>query len=140
MNKYSKINNIFAYLLGYYRYHIYYSKKYKWMIRLHIFEQIQYRILVMDKKCFSRGSCKLCGCSTTALQMANKACDKPCYPKMMGRRKWKFYKIDNDISSKQIMFIGDLKEGKKIVVWEKDFPNEHLYITGFDPYKKEEDE
>lgn len=28
------------------------------------------------------------GCTTTALQMANKACDKPCYPRMLTRSEW----------------------------------------------------
>jgi hypothetical protein len=31
----------------------------------------------------------MCGCSTTALQMCNKACDKPCYPSMLSRKEWK---------------------------------------------------
>lgn len=42
----------------------------------------------MDDVCYTEGQCKMCGCKTTALQMANKACDKPCYPAMMSRRVW----------------------------------------------------
>ena len=42
----------------------------------------------MDTKCYTAGECKLCGCETTALQMANKQCDKPCYPPMMSKGKW----------------------------------------------------
>lgn len=42
----------------------------------------------MDKVCYKQGSCTMCGCRTTALQMANKACDKPCYPKMVDSYKW----------------------------------------------------
>lgn len=86
-----KISDIFAYLQGYYRYHLYYSN-FKWLIRNHILEQIQWRISVMDIECFKRGSCKLCGCDTTALQMANKQCGKPCYPKMMNKKDWLLFK------------------------------------------------
>jgi hypothetical protein len=35
----------------------------------------------MDIDCYLDGSCKKCGCETTALQMANKACAGNCYPK-----------------------------------------------------------
>lgn len=62
-------------------------------MRKHIREQIDWRIEVMDKECYNAGSCKMCGCETTALQMANKACDKPCYPKMMTQWEWDWYKI-----------------------------------------------
>ena len=42
----------------------------------------------MDKQCYNEGQCKMCGCQTTALQMANKACDKPCYPSMLSKSQW----------------------------------------------------
>jgi hypothetical protein len=61
-------------------------------MRIHIREQIDVRIRSMDKVCYESGSCKMCGCHTTALQMANKPCDKPCYPSMMTRKKWKMLK------------------------------------------------
>lgn len=86
------LKNIFYYIQGSLRYRFYYSKL-KFLIPLHIREQIYYRIMVMDEDCYSQGQCKLCGCSTTALQMANKACDKPCYPKMMNKKNWKKYKV-----------------------------------------------
>lgn len=93
----TKINpsNILAYLQGKYRYKIYYGSRlkwkwlnFKWLMRPHIREQIYTRIESMDKDCYLAGQCKLCGCETTALQMANKACDKPCYPKMLSKRSW----------------------------------------------------
>lgn len=46
----------------------------------------------MDSTCYSQGSCKLCGCTTIALQCANKPCDAPCYPTMMSKSKWKYFK------------------------------------------------
>lgn len=82
------IKNIIAYLQGTIRYKLYYSK-YNWLIPKHIREQINYRISVMDRECYNNGQCKMCGCKTTALQMANKACDKPCYSKMLNKKEWK---------------------------------------------------
>lgn len=86
-----KISNIFAYIQGYSRYRLFYSRFF-WLIPTYIYEQIIWRISVMDSECFAKGSCKKCGCDTTALQMANKKCGKPCYPKMMNRKVWKMFK------------------------------------------------
>jgi hypothetical protein len=83
--------NIKAYIQGNIRYGMYYSW-FNFLIPKHIKEQIDWRIEIMDKECFDNGSCKLCGCETTALQMANKACDKPCYPRMYSRSVWKALK------------------------------------------------
>lgn len=80
--------NIIAYITGNVRYQLYYSK-YKFLIRTHIREQIDFRIKVMDKACYENGECVICGCQTTALQMSNKACDKPCYPRMLSKKRWK---------------------------------------------------
>lgn len=86
------IKNIIAYLQGNIRYYLYYSR-FKFLIRKHIREQIDFRIKYMDKECYENGSCKLCGCATTALQMANKSCDKPCYPPIVNKSDWEsFYK------------------------------------------------
>ena len=89
------IRNIIAYLQGKIRYRLYYSR-FKWLIRSHIKEQIEMRINSMDRKCYEDGQCKLCGCQTTALQMANKACDKPCYPEMLNKSSWKWLKTKNE--------------------------------------------
>lgn len=80
--------DIRAWFEGNYRYNIYYSLDWGWLMRPHIREQIDWRINIMDKECYSSGQCKICGCQTTALQMANKRCDKPCYPRMMNKRSW----------------------------------------------------
>ena len=84
------LNNIIAYFQGTIRYKFYYSK-YSFLIPKHIKEQIDFRIQVMDRECYSQGSCKLCGCRTTALQMANKTCEGNCYPIIMGIKEWKFF-------------------------------------------------
>ena len=88
--------NILAYIQGNLRYKLFYSN-FAFLIRLHIREQIEARIRSMDPECYNAGECKLCGCQTTALQMADKACDKPCYPKMMIKKQWNFFK---DLSKK----------------------------------------
>lgn len=87
-----KFNDIFAYLIGKYRYKLYYNTKLCILMRTHIFEQIQWRITVMNLDCYLQGSCLKCGCETTALQMANKACAGNCYPKMLNKKEWKHYK------------------------------------------------
>lgn len=86
-----------SYVTGWIRYFLYYSKEkvgvdLSFIIRKHIREQIYCRIESMDRKCFNDGSCKMCGCKTTALQMANKACDKPCYPIMLNKKQWDRFK------------------------------------------------
>jgi len=57
-------------------------------MRTHIREQIDWRISIMDRECYVKGQCKLCGCMTTALQMAKKQCEGQCYPKLVGRLTW----------------------------------------------------
>ena len=90
------LKNIIAYIQGNLRYKFFYSN-FAFLIPRYIREQIQVRINSMDSECYEAGECKICGCQTTALQMANKACDKPCYPKMMNKKQWNFFK---DLSKK----------------------------------------
>lgn len=86
------IKDIYNYFIGNYRYMLFYSN-FAFLIRPYIKEQIEVRIKSMSKKCYSTGQCTMCGCKTTALQMANKACDKPCYPKMMKKSLWKWVQL-----------------------------------------------
>lgn len=85
------------------------------MLRKHIRQQIEFRIKYMDRECYQNGSCKFCGCTTTALQMANKSCDKPCYPEMMDKRCWEAFNL------------GDIVEDKN-GCWFKDTETEGLYL------------
>ena len=89
--------NIIAYIQGNLRYRLFYSN-FAFLIRPHIREQIEVRINSMDQECYNAGECKICGCQTTHLQMADKACDKPCYPSMMSKKQWNFFK---DLSKKE---------------------------------------
>lgn len=94
------IKNIIAFIVGNIRYRLYYSK-FLFLIRRHILEQIRFRIKVMDRECYVRGSCVMCGCTTTALQMANKMCDKPCYPPMMKKKIWNKFYSDKKVKIKE---------------------------------------
>ena len=83
--------NIKAYIQGTWRSKFMYTE-FEWLIPKHISEQIRIRIKSMEKACYTEGNCQLCGCVTSALQMANKACDKPCYPSMVGYYRWTIFK------------------------------------------------
>lgn len=118
----SKVNlkNIYAYIQGNIRYKLYYSK-YRFVRRLiptHIYDQINCRISTMDKQCFINGSCKLCGCKTTHLQMANKACDKPCYPTMLSVKKWNNIKNSKTVFCKETNKHWVLDKNKFKIVYE----------------------
>jgi len=89
MIKREQINlyNMYAFVQGCIRYWLYYSK-FICLIRRHIREQIKIRICSMRSVCYTQGYCEVCGCKTTHLQMANKACDGVCYPAMIAKKKW----------------------------------------------------
>jgi hypothetical protein len=107
--------NFKAYVQGNVRNYLFYSKRLSFLLPLHVFEQINYRLFIMDKECYSEGSCRMCGCNTPALQMANKACPKPCYPEMMDDTDWFIFKTNNSIEFRY---------------WRKDKPREfELRIT-----------
>lgn len=105
--------DIWHYLLGNYRYSLYYSS-YKHLLRKHIVEQIEFRVENMDQQCYDEGECKLCGCKTIALQMANKACEKPCYPTMMKKKEWELFKRGSIFADKDCRWMitinGNLKK------------------------------
>ena len=118
-----KLTDVWHYFLGNYRYWLFYHQKeprLKYFIRPHIREQIEFRIDVMDKECYNSGSCKICGCETTALQMCNKPCDKPCYPSMMNRREWNRFKI-----------AGTFKDSEGTWILFKDLSDNSLTLTRF---------
>lgn len=79
--------DIFYYIQGNVRYILYYSW-FKWTIRTHILDQIEFRLMVMNPKCYLSGSCVMCGCQTPHLQMSNKKCDGGCYPKMSTKKEY----------------------------------------------------
>ena len=89
MNKFLK--NVIAYIVGNLRHKLYYSRL-KFLIRPLILEQFEWRIKAMNKVCYNQGSCVKCGCTTTALQMASKACAGDCYPPFLDSTEWSHFK------------------------------------------------
>ena len=89
------VRNVIAYAQGNVRYRLYYHPLLKHLIPSHIREQIEFRINSMNQECYNTGSCVKCGCKTTALQMANKPCEGNCYPEMLNRKTWKFFRDTN---------------------------------------------
>lgn len=83
--------DVWHYLVGHYRNLIFFTR-FKWLLRKHIVEQIEFRMKVMKKECYENGECVICGCSTPALQMCNKSCEGDCYPDMVGKYTWKTFK------------------------------------------------
>lgn len=84
-----KIKDIISYCQGNIRYFCYHKKYLNFLVPKHIKDQYVYRLNSMDKKCLNDGSCKECGCKTTHLQFANKACDGYCYPRFKSKKAWK---------------------------------------------------
>ncbi len=91
---------ICSYIIGNFRYKLYYNPKLSFLIRKHIREQIEMRIKVMNRECYDNGECVLCGCSCTALQMCERKCEGDCYPKMVNKRIWNKFNISNEIPVK----------------------------------------
>ena len=89
--------NVKAYIQGNLRMFFYYNPILRFLLPLHIYEQINYRLFVMDKECYTNGACLKCGCATPALQMADKKCLGDCYPEMMDASKWTNHKKYNKI-------------------------------------------
>jgi len=89
--------NIKSYFQGNIRMWFYYSKRLNFLLPLHIYEQIAYRLFKMRKECFTNGACLECGCATPALQMADKSCAGNCYPAMMDEKEWNNHKKYNSI-------------------------------------------
>lgn len=103
------IKNIYYYLQGNFRHILFYSN-FAFLIRKHILEQINSRVLSMKKECYDTGSCVKCGCGTIELQMCNKACKGLCYPEMQSKKKWNILKRHGVINSKS--YFWELENGK----------------------------
>lgn len=120
-----KWTDVWHYFMGHYRYLLYYSPRFSRLMRKHIREQIDFRIKVMNPLCYNQGSCIICGCETTALQMASKSCDKPCYPPLMSKKLWKrFFKerkyVAEDKKGKRVWIINYYTGKPDLFTWNKE--------------------
>lgn len=97
-----KLKDIWFFNQGHIRHKLYYGGSF-WsrFLRPHILEQIEARISSMNSECYNSGSCIKCGCTTTALQMADKACDGACYPSMQDKLHWDRLKTGKTIYDRQ---------------------------------------
>lgn len=94
------IKDVWHYIVGNYRYKIYYSGFKTWLLRDHIREQIDFRLGYVPDECWSTGSCKECGCQVPHLQMCHKSCDANCYPELMNSTDWHTFKQDYVVRQK----------------------------------------
>jgi len=87
----NKLSDSINYIYSHYRYRLYYSETFGHLMRPHIREQIDFRIQVMNKDCYTSGSCKHCGCTTTHLQMSNRMCEGKEYPPILDKDHWDMF-------------------------------------------------
>lgn len=107
-----RLSDCFYFVQGYVRYGL--VKVFNLnILRSHISEQIVMRVMSADRKCLGDGRCKICGCHTPALFYADKACDKPCYPRMMGRKEWRRF-LDEGMNEDWIIVRGRFKKIKEV--------------------------
>jgi hypothetical protein len=111
-----KLIDVWYYIQGNVRYKLFYSKKFSFLIRRHIREQINFRIIVMRKECYDNGECVICGCATTALQMCDKACEGSCYFSMLSSDEWRLFKYFDRCYSDGFMWKFKNNKLKKYVV------------------------
>ena len=69
----------------------------------HIKEQIIWRrgeVALKSPECWRQGHCIQCGCEIVPKTTADMGCENEpfCYPEMMGKKKWKQFKKDNNIN------------------------------------------
>jgi len=119
MNSANPLKDIYSYIQGNIRYKLYYSINWKWLIRKHIREQIDYRIRRMNQECYSKGQCIICGCQTTHLQMANKPCDGYEYPPIVSKYKWHEYSFNYKAIEYGEYYWFYQKETNKLIILKK---------------------
>lgn len=78
------LEDIKSYIVGTYRT---LALKYGLPVRKHIKQQFQMR-RKLAAECEELGHCKVCGCKTPDLFMADKACEGGCYEPMMTKKQW----------------------------------------------------
>lgn len=68
-----------------------------------VYEQVQYRLGIMNEECLKNKSCIHCGCSCPDLQYSSKQCEGGEYPLMFKtEEEWEKYKEENEITKNLI--------------------------------------
>lgn len=135
--------DVWNYWLGMYRYYLYLRAcnisvamlKRPTLIRKHIWDQILWRIKIMDQECYNNGACKICGCDTPALQMATKSCEGNYYPPMLSKRKWysfflKKKPVSIDCKGHEVWSINAFTGKPDKFIWDKDSRTYNQIISG----------
>jgi hypothetical protein len=63
------------YIIGNYRYQVYYSKNFKWLLRKSVKYNLGTLTHFINKECFNNASCKDCGCDVPQQNFGGKPCD-----------------------------------------------------------------
>ncbi len=104
LHVYKQPQDALYYWQGVLRWFVYKRPGLRWLLRWHIRQQFEWR-KKRASDCYYAGECRCCGCTTPQLFMADKACSAgkkiyprcqhltPCYPKMMNRRAWYWYRV-----------------------------------------------
>ena len=140
-----KISDIFAYIVGNYRFALY-NSDFKFLIRKHIREQYEWRLTLMNPECYNSGSCIKCGCDTPNLQMASKACKGMCYEEFADKKHWEAFKKiwKGKLPTRDTKQIAELLKNSTEVHLYKKYPLtpreafSSEYVLGFDAYKEDE--
>lgn len=82
-----EFKDILSFLQSFWRWQLYKLN----LLPKHIKEQIDYRMVKTNPECL-KGHCVACGCCVPGLQFANKPCEGGCYPPMMRKSFWEWYK------------------------------------------------
>lgn len=68
------------------------------LVRKHIKEQYEWRLIKANPECLKQGQCVYCSCKTPDVQLANKPCWSGCYPPMMNKVHWNWFKTFNQFN------------------------------------------
>lgn len=98
--KLSQINpkNIKGFLQGNFRK---FMEDYPGIIGDHIYEQVQYRLGIMDENCLKNKQCP-CTCSVPNKQYEDRQCENKCYGDMLSKENWEQFKKENNITKNLI--------------------------------------
>lgn len=67
----------------------------------HIYEQVQYRLGIMDENCIKNKMCP-CECAVPNKQYEDRSCENHCYPPMMDKENWEKFKSLTNITKESI--------------------------------------
>jgi hypothetical protein len=76
-------------------------ESYPGVIDDYIYEQIQWRLGIMDINCLQNKQCP-CNCEVPAKQYENRPCENNCYPPMMNKEEWEQFKTLTNITKQSI--------------------------------------